>query len=76
MGFHETVARHGTVQEKGANCMGRRLKGFPESKAVIEVDKVGEEIDLSLCPICAGHALCAASRFLFTTDIARIVEKE
>ena len=41
--------------------MGRRLKGYPESKTGIVVDKVGEETDLSLCPICAGHLDCHAN---------------
>lgn len=56
--------------------MGRRLKGFPESKAVIEVDKVGEEIDLSLCPICAGHLDCHANIGGHCTALNTVNENE
>ena len=41
--------------------MGRRPKENRDGKAVIVVDKVGEETDLSLCPICAGHLDCHAN---------------
>lgn len=41
--------------------MGRRPKEYRDGKAVIVLDKVGEETDLSLCPICAGHLDCHAN---------------
>ena len=54
--------------------MGRRLKGYPESKAVIVVDKVGEETDLSLCPLCASHPDCFANINGRCTALSRVDE--
>lgn len=56
--------------------MGRRPKEYRDGKAVIVVDKVGEETDLSLCPICAGHLDCHANIGGHCTALNAVDERE